>query len=69
MYRYVLNLNVQSNGDYEVHKEGCYKFPITNIKELGNHLNSESAIKAAEAEYPHLSIDECIHCAKPCHTR
>lgn len=48
---------MQSNGDYEVHKEGCYKFPITNIKELGNHLNSESAIKAAEAEYPHLSID------------
>lgn len=67
MERYVLNLNMQVNGDYEVHKEGCFKFPVNNFEELGKHYNCESAIQTAKNSHPFKSIDGCIHCVPKCH--
>lgn len=68
VYRYVLNLNSQSNGDYEVHKDGCYYFPVNNFEELGKHYGCESAVEQAKARHPFKSINGCKHCAPTCHT-
>lgn len=68
MYRYVLNLNMQSNGDYEVHKEGCHKFPVNNFDELGNHLGCTSAVDTAKRKHPFKNINGCVHCSVLCHT-
>ena len=67
MNRYVLNLNQQPSGDYEVHKEGCSVFPVLNFEELGNHMNCSSAIKEAEKNHPSKRIDGCTHCIPLCH--
>lgn len=66
--RYILNLNIQSNGDYEVHKEGCNNFPSSNFVELGNHLTCESALRKAKDLYTVRKIDRCKHCVLACHT-
>ena len=67
MERYVLNLNQQDNGDYEVHKEGCFRFPVTNFEELGNHYNCESAVEKAKNNNTIKKVDGCIHCVPTCH--
>ena len=66
--RYVLNLNQQVNGDYEVHKQGCSYFPISNIDELGRYEYCSSAVIEAKRKHPYKKINGCKHCSKPCHT-
>jgi hypothetical protein len=66
--RYVLNLNQQSSGDYEVHKNGCTFFPITNYDELGQFSSCGSAVSAAKAKHPIKKINGCYYCANACHT-
>ncbi|MGB4401027.1 MAG: hypothetical protein WBJ10_16765 [Daejeonella sp.] len=66
--RYVLNLNQQSNGDYEVHKAGCYYFPKSNYDELGNHYGCSSAVAEAKRKHPYKQINGCKTCAEACHT-
>ncbi len=66
--RYVLNLNEQSNGDYEVHKNGCSFFPKTNYDELGEFYLCSSAVNEAKRKYPYKKINGCYYCAKDCHT-
>lgn len=68
MERYVLNLNVQSNGDYEVHKENCRFFPSQNYVELGRHISCITAVNAAKRMHPFKKINGCIHCSDYCHT-
>lgn len=68
MDRYVLNLNMQDNGDYEVHKEGCHKFPQQNYDELGSYYSCSSAVDTAKSKHPDKRINGCIHCARLCHT-
>lgn len=68
MARYVLNLNQQSNGDYEVHKEGCPYFPKSNFEELGNYVYCSSAVAEAKRKHPSKKINGCYYCAKDCHT-
>ena len=53
MEQYVLNLNIQDSGDYEIHKEGCSIFPVNNFNELGNLSNCISAVKTAKNKHPY----------------
>lgn len=66
--RYVLNLNQQSNGDYEVHKAGCSYFPTFNYDELGTHYGCSSAVTEAKRKHPLKKINGCYYCANSCHT-
>ncbi len=66
--RYVLNLNRQDSGDYEVHKSGCTFFPYLNYEELGSYYYCDSAVNEAKKRYPLKRINGCYFCANACHT-
>lgn len=66
MERYVVNNQAQSNGDYEVHKEGCRYFP-SNYTFLGYYYNCRDAVNAAKRFYS--KSDGCIHCVPHCNNR
>lgn len=68
MKKYLLNLNQQSNGDYEVHHTDCYWKPTTNYEDLGNHENCQSAIRTAKNRHPFKKINGCKYCSPNCHT-
>ncbi|MHB1106667.1 MAG: hypothetical protein ACYCZ2_09925 [Lutibacter sp.] len=64
---YYVNNNAQSNGDHEVHQEGCAWFPQQeNRTSLGYHSTCKSAVQKAK-EY-HSQVNGCYHCSKECHT-
>lgn len=66
MAKYYVNKNAQSNGDHEVHKDGCDWMPNeTNRKYLGNFDNCEDAVKAAKKDDP--KADGCKYCSPACH--
>lgn len=66
MKKYFLNINQQSNGDYEVHTEDCRYVPsVYNRIDLGYHSNCESAMR--EAKRYRSQVDGCYHCCYPCH--
>ena len=67
--RYVLNLQQQSNGDNEVHKDGCTYFPDVHYEELGDFYSCSAAVVAAKLTYPFKKINGCKYCAEPCHTQ
>ena len=51
MSKFIINQNVQANGDYEVHNltTGCSFMPYPqNRVDLGEHLNCFSAVLAAK---------------------
>lgn len=66
MYYYI-NLNPQSNGDYEVHTADCsYLRLVENKKFLGDFSNCYDAIAVAKRMgYP--SADGCYYCSGACH--
>lgn len=64
---YRLNLNQQSNGDYEVHADGCRYYPTQNYDYLGIYDNCQDAVKEAKRKHPYKKINGCIHCATSCH--
>ena len=66
--RYVLNLNQQDNGDYEVHKAGCDDFPRSNYEEIGDHYDCSSAVAEAKRKHPYKKINGCKYCSTACHT-
>lgn len=70
MKKYYINNNVQPNGDYEVHEEGCYWLSIaTNTSFLGLFYNCEDAVKEAIRQYPYRSrINGCATGSYDCHT-
>ena len=68
MAKYYLNLNMQSNGDYEVHKGSCSYVPITNYEYLGLFYNCDEAVAEARSRHPFKKINGCYYCSKPCHT-
>lgn len=65
---YVLNLNQQSNGDHEVHKEGCTYFPKLNYDELGRYYGCGSAVAEAKRKHLYKRINGCYYCSRECHT-
>ncbi|AZC39730.1 hypothetical protein C4K37_5367 [Pseudomonas chlororaphis subsp. piscium] len=71
MQSFVVNKNVQSNGDYEVHNTttGCSFMPLLeNQIPLGNYLNCVGAVAAARARWANEQINGCYYCCTPCHT-
>jgi hypothetical protein len=67
MASYYVNKNAQSNGDHEVHKEGCSFMPSEeNKKYLGNFNNCKDAV--TEAKKYDSQADGCYHCSRDCHT-
>ncbi|NDV70264.1 hypothetical protein D0T66_15275 [Dysgonomonas sp. 25] len=69
MKKYYLNNNQQSNGDYEVHCEGCSYLPYEhNRTYLGMFSNCRDAVAKAKSLYPYRKINGCHYCCNPCHT-
>jgi len=67
MDRYCVNTNAQSNGDNEVHKEGCSFLPLLhNRRDLGFHSSCIGAVFQARLLYPRAN--GCAYCSSLCHT-
>jgi hypothetical protein len=68
MANYCVNRGQQSNGDHEVHKEGCQYWPTpANVQILGGHSNCTDAVRAARVYY--TQVNGCKTCSLPCHTQ
>lgn len=70
MAHYYLNTNQQSNGDYEVHEQGCYWLTLVKTPEyLGNFTGCAAAVSNAKQKHPTwYRINGCMHCCPVCHT-
>lgn len=67
MARYYVNDRAQSNGDHEVHKDGCSFMPAAaNRTYLGDFGTCREAVTAARRHY--TQCNGCYYCANPCHT-
>ncbi|MCA1064297.1 hypothetical protein LCL98_12690 [Rossellomorea aquimaris] len=67
MAQFYVNQNQQSNGEHEVHMEGCDFMPFEkNLLELGGHSSCSSAIQKAKETYD--QVNGCHHCTPECHT-
>jgi hypothetical protein len=67
MRKYYVNKNTQSNGEHEVHMEGCSYLPKPeNRIDLGNHYSCQTAVKAARNYY--YNSNGCYYCCLACHT-
>jgi len=67
MDKYYVNKNTQSNGDHEVHKQGCSYMPdAANKKSLGDFSSCYGAVREAKKTYP--QSNGCYYCANACHT-
>lgn len=62
---YYVNKDAQSNGDHEVHVEGCWYMPNNKIY-LGNYTNCQDAVAEAKKHYP--QSNGCKYCCTACHT-
>lgn len=69
--RYYINLNAQSNGDHEVHKETCYYYLAfksgSNFKYIGTFSNEVAAVRYAKTQYPNYRVDGCSYCCSNAH--
>lgn len=67
MDAYYVNNNPQSNGDHEVHKNGCYWLSqARSTTPLGNHSSCRTAV--AQAKQIYSRANGCVHCSTACHT-
>ena len=67
MARYYVNENAQSNGDHEVHCEGCSYMPDPgNRKYLGDFSSCKPAVTEAKKYY--RQSNGCYYCSYECHT-
>lgn len=65
MKDYYVNNRAQSNGDHEVHSEGCGYMP-SDRKYLGRHSSCNEAV--IEAKKTYSTANGCKYCCSPCHT-
>lgn len=66
MKKYYVNNNAQSNGDHEVHKEGCYYLTqIVSKSYLGEFTSCHGAVIKAKEKY--RTADGCATCCPQCH--
>lgn len=64
---YYVNDKPQSNGDHEVHEDGCYWLGLVQSKTYLGYLNScREAVTAAKKVY--WQSNGCRHCSPACHT-
>lgn len=67
MSYYHVNKNAQSNGDHEVHENGCsYQPNPENRLTLGFHSTCRGAVGEAKRTYP--QSNGCYYCCYDCHT-
>jgi hypothetical protein len=66
MASYYVNNDPQTNGDHEVHKEGCSWMP-TNRKYLGEFSSCQPAVQKAKDYY--VRADGCHWCCPECDLR
>ena len=67
MAHYYVNMNAQSNGDHEVHREVCSVLPdVTNRIYLGNFSSCKLAVVEARKHY--AQVNGCYFCSRACHT-
>lgn len=73
MINYYLNLNAQSSGEHEVHKESCYYYCMYksgyNFELLGAFSNEIEAVRYARMKHPTFRIDGCAYCCPAAHRR
>ena len=66
MNNYYLNLNSQSTGEHEVHKETCRYFYLYksrfNFEFLSAFSNEIDAVKEAKRRHPTWKVDGCAYC-------
>ena len=71
MINYYLNLNAQSNGDHEIHKESCYYYfkyaAGFNFEFLGSFQSDKEAENCAKRKHPEFKIDGCSYCCPAIH--
>lgn len=68
MKRYLVNKNAQSNGDHEVHIDGCIHQPDSQNKHyLGTFFNCRDAVSHAK-KLGYKRANGCKYCSKECHT-
>lgn len=66
--KYYVNTRAQSNGDNEVHKDGCTRMPSAeNRKYLGEFESCADAVREAKKTYP-TTANGCYYCSYACHT-
>lgn len=67
--RYYVNTQAQYNGDHEVQQATGCPTPAAahHQKDLGDHSNCQSAVRAARQYY--TQVNGCAHCASACHTQ
>ncbi|HEX6371036.1 MAG TPA: hypothetical protein VF006_19115 [Longimicrobium sp.] len=64
---YYVNTQAQSNGDHEVHRDGCTYLPsILNRKYLGQFNYCVDAVDEARKHY--TQVNGCYYCSNACHT-
>ena len=67
MKHYYVNENAQSNGDHEVHREGCTWLPdVSNRIYLGYFNSCHEAVTSARKHYQ--QVNGCYFCSRDCHT-
>lgn len=67
MPNFYVNTNAQSNGDHEVHQDGCSHPPdFANRHNLGWFTNCRDAVSAAKQVYS--PTNGCFWCCNECHT-
>lgn len=69
MPNYIVNKQVQTNGDHEVHNKtnGCSYMPSPgNQLDLGYHSDCSGAVREAKKTYS--QSNGCYYCCNACHT-
>lgn len=67
MASYYVNKNAQTNGDHEVHREGCSWLPKhENRIYLGEYHSCHGAVAKAGTHY--LQVNGCAYCSPDCHS-
>lgn len=67
MASYYVNKNAQSNGDHEVHRQGCAWTPLPeNRIYLGQFATCGPAVREARRYY--TQVNGCYYCSNACHT-
>lgn len=66
--KYYVNMNDQSNGDYEVHKDGCsWLDKVENKKYLGDFSDCREAVAKAKS-LGYETANGCYYCCNACNT-
>lgn len=67
MNYYYVNDKAQTNGDHEVHQDGCQFMPKSKSY-LGYFSGCHEALLEANKKYPGRA-DGCAYCCPACHKR